>query len=173
LTHQRVLSALCAVLIVIVMAARPAAAADSTASTDRTGHLAPGLGFGFLTSTEKNTILGFELHGDYFVNNEISVGPLLQLGTAADFTLVGLSAQVKYTFDLPSNPMVHPNAQLGVGFVHTDDHRNQTSVLVPFGGGVDVNFAKNAAMTATLLIDASGLHDDLFLSMFFGFKILI
>jgi hypothetical protein len=150
-----------------------ALAQDTTASANRTGHFAFGFGFGPLLSTESGSILGLGFTGDYFLTNELSLGPLLQVGFDTNYSQVGLSAQIKYTFDLAANPMVHPNVQGGLGFINASDGRSQTDFLMPIGGGIDVEVAKHLFLNSTLLLNITGLHDDLYVSWFFGFRVEI
>jgi len=143
------------------------------ASASRAGHAAFGFGFGPMLSTESGSIMGLEFTGDYFLTNELSVGPLLQVGFDNDFSQVGLSAQIKYTFDLSANPKVHPHLEGGLGFIHASDGRTQTDFLMPLGGGIDVEVAKHLFLNSTLLLNVTGLHDDLYVSWFFGFRVEI
>jgi hypothetical protein len=153
--------------------APPAPEGPTSPSADRTGHVAFGVGFGPMLSTESGSIMGLEFSGDYFLTNELSVGPLLQVGFDNDFSQVGLSAQVKYTFDLAANPKVHPHLEGGLGFIHASDGRNETDFLMPLGGGIDVEVAKRLFLNSTLLLNVTGLHDDLYVSWFFGFRVEI
>lgn len=150
-----------------------APAQNTMAPADRTGHFAFGLGFGPMLSTESGSIMGLGFTGDYFLTNELSVGPLLQVGFDNNFTQVGLTAQLKYTFDLAANPKVHPNLQGGLGFINASNGQSQTEFLMPLGGGVDVEVTKHLFLNSTLLLDVTGLHDDLFVSWFFGFRVEI
>jgi hypothetical protein len=150
-----------------------APAQDTTAPVDRTGHFAFGFGFGPMLSTESGSILGLGFTGDYYLTNELSVGPLLQVGFDSDYSQVGLTAELKYTFNLPKNPKVRPNLQGGLGFIHTSDGRNQTDFLLPIGGGIDVEVTKHLFLNSTFLLNVTGLHDDLYVSWFFGFRVEI
>jgi hypothetical protein len=160
--------------LAVWLAAPPLFAQDQTApAADRTGHVAAGVGFGPMFGTEGGTLLGVALHGDYFMNNEVSVGPLLQLGFADNDSLIGASVQLKYTVDISGNPPLHPHVQVGIGFVHVSDGASDTDFLLPLGGGLDVDVAKNLSLGTTLLINVTGLDDDIFLTWLFGFKVLI
>jgi len=162
-----------AFLVLLSVAAGPALAEETAAPADRAGHLAFGLGFGPMAGTQDGTVLGLAFHGDYFVSDEVAIGPLLQLGFENDFTLVGLSGQLKYTFNVPNQPALHPHVQAGLGFVHVDNNNDDTDFLVPIGGGIDVEVARNLFLNSTLLINVTGLDDDIFLNWLFGFKVMI
>jgi hypothetical protein len=150
-----------------------APAHDTMAPADRTGHFAFGIGFGPMLSTESGSIAGVGFTGEYFLTNELTVGPLLQVGFDNDYNQVGLSAQVKYMFDLAGNPKVRPNLQGGLGFISASDGGDQTDFLMPIGGGIDVEVAKHLFLNSTLLLNVTGLHDDLYVSWFFGFRVEI
>ena len=167
---RRILIALfCAGLL--LAAGREARAQDATAQTNRTGHVDFGLGFGPMLSTESGSIIGVDVSGNYFLTNELSVGPLLQMGFDDSFNQIGLSAQVKYMFDLAANPKVHPHLEAGFGLIYANDGRSETEFLLPFGGGVDVEVAKRLFLNSTLLLNVSGLRDDLYVNWIFGFRV--
>ena len=143
----------------------------STPPPIRAGHVAFGAGFGPLFSTESGSILGLDFFGDYYLTNEFSIGPLLQVGIDNNFDQLGLSAQFKYMIDMAAVPTVHPHLEAGLGLIYANDGRSQTEFLLPFGGGVDVEVAKRLFLNSTLLLNVSGLHDDLYVSWFFGFRV--
>jgi hypothetical protein len=60
-----------------------------------------------------------------------------------------------------------------LGLIHSDNGRSNTVFLMPLGGGLDVDVAKNLSLGTMLLINITGLRDDLFLTWVFGFKLLI
>lgn len=151
----------------------PATQVPAPAPANRTGHGAFGLGFGPLMSTGSGTIMGLEFHGDYFLTNELSVGPLLQIGFDGGYDQEGLSAQIKYTFNLAENEKVHPNLQAGLGFIHASDGNSQTEYLLPLGGGIDVEVAKRLFLNTTILLNITGLNDETYVSWFFGFRVEI
>lgn len=150
-----------------------ARAEEAAPAAGRAGHFAFGAGFGPMLSTESGSILGLEFMADYFLTHELSVGPLLQVGFDDNFSQVGLTAQLKYTFDVAANPRIHPNVQGGFGFIHASNGRSETDFLLPLGGGVDVEVAKHLFLNSTLLLNVTGLRDDLYVSWFFGFRVEI
>jgi hypothetical protein len=164
--------ALCAGLLMLA-AGQQAWAQETAAPANRAGHFAFGFGFGPMLSTESGSILGLEFTGDYFVSHELSVGPLLQVGLDDGYSQVGLTAQIKYTFDIDANPMIHPHVQGGMGFIHASNGGSQTDFLLPLGGGIDVEVAKHLFLNTTLLLNVTGLRDDLYVSWFFGFRVEI
>ncbi len=145
----------------------------SAEETDRAGHVGVGVGFGPMFGTDEGAIMGVTVFGDYYVNHEVAFGPLLQIGFDGDFTQVGLSGQAKYLIDVAGNPALHPHVQAGLGFIHASNGSSDTEWLMPIGGGIEVDLGKNLTLGTTLLINVSGLRDDIFLNWFFGFKLLL
>jgi len=151
--------------------AQPAWAQAESPAADRTGHGDFGIGFGPLLSTESGSIMGMEFYADYFLTNELSVGPLLQIGFDSGYDQEGGSVQLKYTFDLTENGKVHPNLQGGLGIIHASDGDNQTDFLLPLGGGIDVEVAKRLFLNTTFLLNITGLNNETYVSWFFGFRV--
>ena len=82
------------------------------------------------------------------MHRNVSFGPLLQLGFTGDLTQVGFSGQSKYWIDLPdTNNRARLVLQAGIGFMHTDFRRDDTSWLVPLGIGVDYAVTKTVSLT--------------------------
>lgn len=118
-----------------------------------------GSSMGFIGSTPDGAAVAFNGTGEYYVNNNLSVGPLLQLGLTDDMTFVGLSGQGKYYIDIPNTQgkgrMV---VQSGVGFAHADFRQNDTSWLVPLGLGYEYALGSGVILTATGLVNFTNLH---------------
>src|SRR2546427_13157497 len=74
----------------------PAQAADL-----KTGTLSGGGAIGFLANTPDGTAFAFNANADYFIHQNVSVGPLFQLAAAGDLFQVGLSGQGKLLMDSP------------------------------------------------------------------------
>ncbi|HTP42666.1 MAG TPA: hypothetical protein VML36_09605 [Nitrospiria bacterium] len=145
------------------------------AKESRVGHTSFGFGAGPLLSTESNSsaVFGMNFTWDYYLTNAWSVGPLLQVGFANDYNQVGLSAQVRYTFNLPEYPAFRPHLEGGVGFIYISDGGDETKFLMPLGGGIDVQVVKHLFLTSTFLFNVSNLNDNLFVSWIFGFRVEI
>jgi glucose uptake protein GlcU len=76
-------------------------AAEQTGETSRNVELATptwsgGAAVGFLSNTPDGTAFAFNLHADRFLQRNVSLGPLVQLGFTGDLTQVGFSGQGKY-----------------------------------------------------------------------------
>lgn len=104
----------------------------------KTGTWTSGGGIGMLAETPDETAFAVNGYADRFLSEEISVGPLLQLGFTDDLAQYGFSGQFKYWKGLPD--MASPTKlvlQAGVGVVHAAFRQDDTSWLVPLGVGID------------------------------------
>lgn len=118
-----------------------------------------GGGIGVLGGTPDHTALAMNGSLDYFVTPRASIGPLLQLGLTDDLALVGVSGQGKYWIDLPGTQNRGKLVlQSGLGFVHADFRRSDTSWMVPLGVGYDYTLNSGASLTSTMLLDFTNLH---------------
>jgi len=143
----------------------------------QTGQWKGGGGLGFLGATPDGTAFGMNGNLDYFVNDNVSIGPLLQVGLTSHMTLVGLSGQGKYWINLPgTNGRGKLALQSGVGFAHADFRQNDTSWLVPIGLGYDYTLESGPSLTATALVNFTNLHPgggssaDVMPSLMFGVR---
>lgn len=152
----------------------PPAAPAGPAPESRAGRASFGFGLGPMMGTESSSIFGMDFTWDYYLTNAWSVGPLLQVGLAGNFSQVGLSGQVKYWFDLPDYPKVRPHLEGGVGFIHlSESNRDETKFLMPLGSGIDVQVVKHLFLNSTVLLNISNLNNNLFVSWMFGFRVEI
>jgi len=114
---------------------------------------------GLVGSTPDGTAFGMNGHVDYFVNDRLSIGPLLQLGVTDDMTLVGLSGQGTYRLPLPGTGGRGKLAlQSGIGFAHADFRADDTSWLVPLGIGYEHTLESGTVLNATSLVNFTDLH---------------
>ncbi|HEX9780666.1 MAG TPA: hypothetical protein VGB20_05560 [bacterium] len=123
------------------------------------GRVSAGGGVGILGSTPDDAALALTGNAEYFLSPEVSVGPLMQLGLTGDMTLVGLSGQGKYYILLPdTGDRGRISLQGGLGFVHADYLRDDTSWLVPLGMGYDYTLDSGAVLSANALVNFTDLH---------------
>jgi opacity protein-like surface antigen len=150
-----------------------------TDASDRKGRFSLGGALGLMTDTPDNTAFAFGLSGDYYLTDEFSIGPLLQMGFTGDLFMTGLTAQAKYTFDLIGIPKLKPYAQAGIGFIYADLKRgggnkeSDTSFLLPFGVGAEYKLTNVLSLDATVLLNATNLDvrdENLFVTFLFGLK---
>lgn len=128
-------------------------AAEPTAGT-----WSGGGAIGFLANTPDDTAFAFNMNADRFFTREFSVGPLLQLAFTDNMNQVGFSGQAKYWIDLPeTNNRAKLVLQGGLGFVHSDFFRDDTSWLIPIGVGIDYRVSQIVSLTATFLLNFTDL----------------
>ncbi len=140
-----------------VQAAEPIEETTS-APTSRAGTWSGGGAIGFLANTPDDTAFAFNLNADRFFTREFSLGPLLQLAFTGDMNQVGFSGQGKYWIDLPeTNNRARLVLQGGVGFIHSDFFRDDTSWLIPIGVGVDFAVNQTIRLTADFLLNFTDL----------------
>jgi hypothetical protein len=119
-----------------------------------------------LTGTPDGVEFAVQGHVDHFRTRSLSVGLLGQLAGGGNDTLLGVSAQVKYWWDLPGTRRGKLVLQLGLGFVGADIDDTDSGVantyasfLVPVGVGVEYAVARRVALTATFLLNFTDLGD--------------
>lgn len=89
----------------------------SGAAEPRAGAWSGGAAIGFLANTPDGTAFATNFLAEYFLNHQISVGPLAQLAVTGDLFQFGLSGQGKYWLDLPGlDKRLKMNRQGGSGF---------------------------------------------------------
>lgn len=117
-----------------------------------------GAAVGVVGNTPDGTALGLNFNAERFLDENISVGPLVQLGFTGDLTQVGMSGQGKYWIDLSQDPRLKVNIQAGIGFLHADLRgASDTSFLIPLGIGVDYRLNDNVALTSTFMLNFTDL----------------
>ena len=145
------------------LAAHTVQAAEQIAETPRNVESATptwsgGAAVGFLSNTPDGTAFAFNVHADRFLQRNVSLGPLLQLGFTGDLAQVGFSGQGKYWIDLPqTDNQAKVVLQAGIGFVHADHFRSDTSFLIPLGIGVDYALNRTVSLTGTFLLNFTDL----------------
>lgn len=134
---------------------------SALAGDPKPGTLSGGAALGFLGNTPEATAFALNFHGDLFVNPELSVGPLLQLAFTGNLTQVGLSAQGKYWWTVPTTDNRGKLVlQAGIGFVNADrgNGNSDTSFLIPLGVGLDYQLNKVLAVNVTFLLNFTDLE---------------
>ncbi len=149
-------------------------------AADRMGRFTFEPAVGFMANTPDHTAFAVALSGDYYLTNEFSVGPLLQMGFTNDLFLMGLTVQAKYTFDLGGVPNLKPHVQAGLGFAYADfkpgggRSDSDTSYLIPFGLGAEYRLTNSLSLDGTVLFNLTNLDvrgsENFFVSVLFGAK---
>ena len=146
---RRCMGALCLLGLVSVAQVGVAGAAEPQA-----GAWSGGAAVGFLGNTPDGTAFASNLNADYFLNRQISVGPLAQFAVTGDLFQFGLSGQGKFWLDLVGlNPRLRMNLQGGIGFLYADLHRSDTSFLIPIGVGLDYAVNERVSLISTFLLN--------------------
>ena len=131
----------------------------SGAAEPQSGAWSGGAAIGFLGNTPDGTAFATNVHADYFLNRQISVGPLAQLAVTGDLFQFGLSGQGKYWLDLPGlDKRLKMNLQGGLGFLHADLHTSDTSFLIPIGVGLDYTLNQHLSLTSTFLLNFTDVN---------------
>lgn len=124
----------------------------------RPGAWTGGASLGFLGDTPDGTAFALNLNAETLLVENLSLGPLLQLGFTGDSAQMGLSGQVKYWIDIPGTAKrLKVTPQAGVGFVHNSFRDGDTSWLIPLGAGADYALSDAFHVTGTLLINFTDL----------------
>ena len=131
----------------------------SGAAEPRAGAWSGGAAIGFLGNTPDGTAFATNVHADYFLTHQVSVGPLAQLAVTGDLFQFGFSGQGKYWLDLAGlDTRLKMNLQGGLGFLHADLHRSDTSFLIPIGVGLDFALSQQVSLTSTFLLNFTDVN---------------
>ncbi|GEM_PF-1472242 len=134
-----------AFLIMVFLISQSARAQATGSLSSRSGHWNLG---GAIGLTFDPDLVGVELGVDYYVTNEVAVGPLIIAAMNGEDNIWGLSGQAKYSARLAENDVVRPYGHVGIGFINLDldhDRKTRTEFLFPIGGGFE--FELNDDMT--------------------------
>lgn len=156
----------------------PASVTAQQSPDPRDGRFHLGVALGPQFATADSTALGIAFSGDYYLNHNLSVGPLLQFGVTDDLFQVGPTVQLKYTFDI--DPRLQANLQGGIGFIYADLKRrgpdkDDTSFLIPVGPGLEYRLSDSVSLGTTVLFNFTDLdrvrHENFFVSWLGGLKV--
>ena len=170
---------LCAGVIILVFLALTQFAEAQVQSADkRAGRLILGAGLGLQADTPDGTAFALGFTGDYYVTQEFSIGPLLQMGFTGDLFQMGLTAQAKYTLDLKGIPELKPHIEAGLGFIYSDlggsrRHEDDVSFLIPLGIGAEFRLNNSLSLDNTFLFNFTDLDvrdKHFFFTWLFGVK---
>ena len=122
-----------------------------------------GSGLGFTSGTVNGTVLNLAFSGDYFLDRNFSVGPLMQISPTGDLFQISFAGVGRYYFRLNNGINLAPFT--GIGLIHADldrgtgpgsIDRNDTSWYIPIGASLEYQATHNLALTSTLIVN---LHD--------------
>lgn len=167
------------IFFLVLLVAQAVEAQQVPPAASRAGKFVLGAGLGLQGDTPDGTAFALGFSGDYFLTNELSIGPLLQMGFTGDLFQLGLTAQVKYTFDLPQLPALKPHLEAGIGFIYADLDRpggsvDDTNFLIPLGLGAEYKLTDRISLDTTLLFNFTDLDirdESFFITWLVGVKI--
>ena len=149
-------ASLLAILISVAVVFAPRAQADE----NRWGF---GSGLGFTSGTVNGTVFNLAFSGDYFLDRNFSVGPMMQISPTGDLFQISFAGVGRYYFRLNNGINLVPFT--GMGLIHADldrgngpgrIDRNDTSWYIPIGVSAEYQATHNLALTSTLIVN---LHD--------------
>lgn len=129
------------------------------------GRWSGGTGIGFLGGTPDGVEFAVNGHLDYFIADDISIGPLAQYAGAGDDFLFGLTVQGKYWWAIPGmNNQTKLVLQGGIGFVRAGVREPEigfgdtySSFLIPLGVGIDHAVTEQVSLTADFMLNITAL----------------
>ncbi|MEO5954700.1 MAG: hypothetical protein ABIR36_03270, partial [Nitrospiraceae bacterium] len=147
---------LLALLVMGIVAGVPQAQADD----NRWGF---GSDLGLTSGTVNGTVFTMAFSGDYYIDRNFSVGPMMQITPMGDLFQISFAGVARYHFRLKNGINLVPFT--GIGLIHADldrgtgpgrIDRNDTSWYIPIGLSVEYQAAHNIALSSTLIVN---LHD--------------
>ena len=144
-----------------------------------------GSDLGLTTGTVNGTVFTLAFNGDYYVDRNFSVGPMMQISPMGDLFQVSFAGVGRYYFRLDNGINVVP--LMGFGLIHADldrgsgpgrVDRNDTSWYIPLGASVEYQTAHNLALTSTLIFNLHNIDlspslpekDRTSVALLFGFR---
>lgn len=146
--------------LLAVLLTGPVGASPALADEQRWGF---GSDLGLTSGTVNGTIFTLAFSGDYYVDRNFSVGPMMQLSPMGDLFQVSFAGVGRYHFRLNNGinlvpftgiGLVHANLDRGTGPARID--RSDTSWYIPIGLSVEYQAVHNVAISTTLIVN---LHD--------------
>lgn len=122
-----------------------------------------GSDLGFTSGTVDGTVFTLGFNGDYYIDRNFSVGPMMQISPMGDLFQISFAGVGRYHFRLNNGFNVVPFT--GIGLIHADldrgtgpgrIDRNDTSWYIPIGVSLEYQAAHNLALSSTLIVN---LHD--------------
>jgi hypothetical protein len=122
-----------------------------------------GSGLGLTAGTVNGTVFNLAFSGDYYLDRNFSVGPMMQISPMGDLFQISFAGVGRYYFRLNNGINLVPFT--GIGLIHADldrgtgparIDRNDTSWYIPIGVSLEYQASHNLALTSTLIVN---LHD--------------
>jgi hypothetical protein len=171
-----------AILLAVLVTGAVVFAPRTQAEENRWGF---GSGLGFTSGTVNGTVLNLAFSGDYFLDRNFSVGPMMQISPMGDLFQVSFAGVGRYYFRLDNGINLVP--LMGFGLIHADldrgsgpgrVDRNDTSWYIPLGASLEYQAAHNLALTSTLIFNLHNIdlspslpeRDRTSVALLFGFR---
>lgn len=135
----------------------------------RAGYADIGVGGGFMFDPD----MGMGMVSlDYYITDEISVGPYIYMGGGGDNSFWAVAGQVKFCPELVSTKAVRPYFTGGIGFTDLDfhDQDRHTTFLFPVGGGLEWGFSDIMSIEAGAVYE---ITENTFSGLTIGLNILL
>lgn len=134
---------------------------------ERTGHWTIGGGLGI---TEDPSLYALWADVNYYITDQVAVGPLLQYAFKEDDSIFGVAGVVKYNATISGSKVVRPYGQVGIGFIQYQvddlfDGDSKFTYLFPAGGGLEFKLADALSLDTNLLFN---LSEEIFVGLFVG-----
>ena len=122
-----------------------------------------GSDLGLTSGTVNGTVFTLAFSGDYYIDRNFSVGPMMQISPMGDLFQISFAGVGRYHFRLNNGINLVPFS--GIGLLHVDIDRgtgpgrvdrNDTSWYIPIGVSLEYQAAHNLALSSTLMVN---LHD--------------
>ncbi len=166
-----------AVLVLLGGIAESATPSSVPSAVSRAGRFVLGAGLGLMGGTVDDEAFALGVSGDYYFTNELSLGPLVQMGFTGDLFQFGLSGQLKYTMDVQQIPALKPHLEAGIGFLYANLENGRSdddvSFLIPLGFGVEYRLNRNVSLDTTFYLNFTditvrGKNDNFFVTWLIG-----
>jgi hypothetical protein len=169
-------------LLAILVASTAVFAHLAQADENRWGF---GSGLGFISGTVNSTVFNLAFSGDYYLDRNFSIGPLMQISPTGDLFQISFAGVGRYYFRLNNGINLVPFT--GIGLIHADldrgtgparIDRNDTSWYIPIGVSLEYQATHNVALTSTLIVNLHDINlspslsenDTTSVAMLFGFR---
>ena len=147
-------------MLAILTAGTAVSASQAQADENRWGF---GSDLGLTTGTVNGTVFTLAFSGDYYIDRNFSIGPMMQISPMGDLFQISFAGVGRYYFRLNNGINLVPFT--GIGLIHADldrgtgpgrIDRNDTSWYIPIGVSLEYQAARNLALSSTLIVN---LHD--------------
>ena len=171
-----------AVLLAILAAGTGVGASHARADEHRWGF---GSDLGFTSGTVNGTVFTLAFSGDYYIDRNFSIGPMMQISPMGDLFQISFAGVGRYHFRLNNGINLVPFSGIGLLYVDLDRgtgpghiDRNDTSWYIPIGVSLEYQATHNVALSSTLMVNLPDInlspslseHDHTSVALLFGFR---